>query len=48
VIKRDQRHRIRDTIMAKKKLENLRARAPTRPGFSFPEFFTILESVVDR
>jgi hypothetical protein len=30
--------------MAKKKVENLRARAPNRPGFPFPEFFAILES----
>jgi hypothetical protein len=33
--------------MAKKKFENLRARVPTWPGFPFPEFFTILESVVE-
>jgi hypothetical protein len=44
VIKRDQRHRIRDMSMAKKKVENLRARAPNRPGIPFPEFFAILES----
>jgi hypothetical protein len=34
--------------MAKKKLENLRARAANSARISFPELFTMLESLVER